>query len=79
MRRLPARLVAILNELVSKYHPEWLDLLQSSSPPELSWEQRDQLRSSCASELCETGLMDNDEPNERGYLLEELIDWLGQE
>jgi hypothetical protein len=78
MRPIPARFGAILNEVISKYHPEWLAVLKSSCPA-FNGGQRDELRSACASELCETGLTDEDEPNERGYLLEELIDWLGHE
>jgi hypothetical protein len=79
MHRVSKKLVGILKEVVSKYHPEWLHRLATTTTPALSWDERDELRSSCASELCDTGLGNDDEPNERGYLLEELIDWLGRE
>jgi hypothetical protein len=77
MRPPSEKLAAMLKEVVSKYHPEWLHKLGASTPPAFSSDERDELRSSCGGELCETGLTDGDEPNERGYILEELIDWLG--
>ena len=44
---------------------------------QLTAEQREDLRQAVTDELIETGLRDDDEPNERGLLLEELIDRLG--
>lgn len=79
MRYLPERLGTILNEVVSKYHPEWLNILQAGTHPVFTSEQRFALQQACGDELCATGLTGRDEPNERGYLLEELIDWLGHE
>ena len=78
MRHLPRRLVPILHEVVLKYHPEGLSMLKVDGSPTLDLERCHQLRQSCTDELCATGLTYDDEPNERGYLLEELIDWLGQ-
>jgi hypothetical protein len=43
----------------------------------LTNDQREELRQILTDELMETGLGDDDEPNERGLLLEELIDKLG--
>ncbi|HEY4310192.1 MAG TPA: hypothetical protein VGN12_12145 [Pirellulales bacterium] len=79
MSQLSKQLSTLLEEVISKYHPELLDAVDTSPTIALNWTQRDKLRSSCASELCETGLQDDDEPNERGLQLEELIDWLGRD
>lgn len=79
MRDVPQRLGGILNEIVSKYHSEWFGIFQAGTPPRLTLEQRFALQQACGDELCTTGLGEDDEPNDRGYLLEELIDWLGHE
>jgi len=79
MRNLPERLTLILNDVVSKHCPHLLAVLQDDMPPSVDAEQRSMLRQACGDELCATGLTDADEPNERGFLLEELIDWLGHE
>jgi hypothetical protein len=51
-----------------------MSLVASSRHVELTDEQRDELREMLTDEFIETGLREDDEPNERGLLLEELID-----
>jgi hypothetical protein len=75
----PEPLASLLREVTMKHHPDmvsWLDALAPVTPTD---QQLQELRQSVGSELCETGLTDDDEPNQRGLLLEELVDWLGTE
>lgn len=78
MHHLPERLGPILKEVLSKHHPEWLYIIRDEVPLAFTSEQRFALQQACGDELSATGLMEDDEPNERGYRLEELIDWLGK-
>lgn len=55
-----------------------LYLLDSHEMISLTDEEREELRLAVAAELCESGLKDDDEPNERGLALEVLIDLLGK-
>jgi len=79
MRHIPQRLAAILKDVVAKRHPEWLRILQADNPPAFDSQQRFALQQACGDEICEAGLTKDDEPNEYGLLLEELIDLLGNE
>jgi hypothetical protein len=54
-----------------------IGIVASFQSAELTNDQREELRQILTDELMETGLGDDDEPNERGLLLEELIDKLG--
>jgi len=63
---------------MAKYRPEMVSRFSISGELSLDAEQREPLRNSLASELCESGLLPDDEPNERGYALEELIDLVGK-
>jgi hypothetical protein len=78
MVRIPQRLQELLREVMAKYRPEMVSRLLPTGELSLAPEQREPLRNSLASELCENGLLPNDEPNERGYALEELIDLVGK-
>lgn len=78
MVRIPERLQGLLREVMAKYRPEMASRFSMSGELSLDAEQREPLRNSLASELCESGLMPDDEPNERGYALEELIDLVGK-
>ena len=43
----------------------------------LTIEQREALRAALADEMCSIGLDKNDEPNDKGFILENIIDILG--
>lgn len=73
---LPAKMAALLSEVLRK-RPGMIDIVASPENVELTDDQRDELRQAVTDELIETGLRDDDEPNERGLLLDELIDCLG--
>lgn len=67
----------LLSEVIWKRHPELIGVLSSLQDGQLTEEQREELRQALTDEFTETGLRDDDEPNARGLLLEELIDRLG--
>lgn len=73
--KLSPDLAAILRGVVEARRPDLIHLLDSSAT--LAAKERQALRQALADELAATGLRDDDEPNERGHLLEELIDKLG--
>ena len=66
-----------LREIIQKHRPSLLSILDSIGIIPLTDEQREEFRGAIADELLETGLNESDEPNQRGLLLEDLIDRLG--
>jgi hypothetical protein len=74
---LSGKLSALLSEVLWKRDPSMIGIVASFQSAELTNDQREELRQILTDELMETGLGDDDEPNERGLLLEELIDKLG--
>ncbi|MBP6940667.1 MAG: hypothetical protein KBB65_02745 [Syntrophorhabdaceae bacterium] len=66
-----------LQKVLLKHHSSLLKIMDSIGMVPLTDEQREKLREVLANELLETGLGKDDEPNERGLLLEGLIDRLG--
>ena len=78
MVRVPERLRELLREVLVKYQPEMLSRLSQTGEVSLAIEQREPLRNALAGELCDRGLMPDDEPNDRGHALEELIDLVGK-
>jgi hypothetical protein len=73
---LSAKLSALLSEVLWKRDPSMIGIVAFQSAV-LTNDQREELRQILTDELIDTGLGDDDEPNERGLLLEELIDKLG--
>jgi hypothetical protein len=67
----------LLQEVVLKRDPDLLLLIENLGMKPLTEAEREQLRAVVADELCATGLREDDEPNQRGLKLEELIDILG--
>ncbi|MGZ3595248.1 MAG: hypothetical protein ACXU9G_06275 [Syntrophales bacterium] len=67
----------LLREVLLKLRPPLLTMIDSIGIVPLTDNQREELRSVVADELVETGLGKDDEPNERGLLLEHLIDRVG--
>lgn len=75
--QLPSKMSELLSEIVWKRDPSMVGVVASLQDVQLTVDQREELRQAVTDELMETGLRDDDEPNERGLLLEELIDRLG--
>lgn len=67
----------LLRKVLWKHRANLMVLVDALGSIPLSNEQREELREAIADELLETGLDKNDEPNEKGLLLEKLIDRLG--
>ncbi|MFY9571693.1 MAG: hypothetical protein WAV20_09875, partial [Blastocatellia bacterium] len=71
--KLSPPMAELLREAVSKRRPHLAGLLASLEDVELTDSQRDELWDAVADEFSETGLKEDDEPNERGLMLEDLI------
>jgi len=67
----------LLREVVSTHCPSLLPIVVSIGSADLTTDQREEIRNALAAELVQNGLGEDDEPNERGLLLERLIDLLG--
>jgi hypothetical protein len=68
----------LVREIVTARAPDQVGLLDKIGSG-LDDETRESLREILASELVETGLQSDDEPNERGLLIEGAIAWLGHQ
>ncbi|MBA3945147.1 MAG: hypothetical protein H0X37_11360 [Herpetosiphonaceae bacterium] len=69
--------IQLLYEVISRQDPGLKPVLDSLGVVTLTQQRRESLRGAIAAELTETGLDEEYEPNQRGLLLEELIDALG--
>lgn len=76
--QIPSKMAELLREVIWKRRPELTGALGSLQDVKLTEYQREDLRQMLTDEFIETGLCDDDEPNARGLLLEELIDRLGR-
>jgi hypothetical protein len=63
----------LIRQAVSKHAPSLLPIVDILGVTPLTSEQREGLRGALASEMVETGLNKDSEPNERGLLLDGLI------
>ena len=70
--KLNQKLKELLIEVVAKHRPEMQRLITSETF-EVSDSELDELFDIVGNEFMETGLEKNDEPNERGLRLEDLI------
>ncbi len=77
--RPPQRLVTILDEIINRYHPDFGARLASGEKQSVTSAEIIELQQSAGDEFIKTGLRFDDEPNERGLLIEDLIDWLGRQ
>lgn len=75
-RALDKAQLALLGEVLEKQEPALLEELAYLGVLPLTRATREAMREALASELCETGLDPDDEPNTRGLALEDLIDIL---
>jgi hypothetical protein len=69
---LSAESRTLLAEVLTKQSPDLLALLQRRG--DISEDERDALTTAISSEFTATGIDDDYEPNERGHLLERLLD-----
>ena len=76
--RLKKESEELLRTVLARRRPELLDLVDPHSEVEVNNEQLDELRQIVSDEFLESGLREDDEPNSRGLLLENLIDELGR-
>lgn len=67
----------LIREVVGSRAPEQIGLIDKLGSQRLDQSTREALREVLADELVETGLDQDDEPTERGRLIEAAIDWLG--
>jgi hypothetical protein len=68
---------ALVAEAVHHHNPEFIDVVDTLGTHKLTDQERERLREAIAAELCATALEAQDEPNQRGVVLEALIDLLG--
>jgi len=74
--RMTQNLRVLLLEVVQARCPKYIDAMHRID--QLSPDERLALQQTVADELVSTGLGKNDEPNERGVMLEALIDAIGR-
>jgi hypothetical protein len=72
--RLPERLFGLLREVLERRAPELSSLLRDGGRVVLREGQKRAVQELVGDEFAETGLRDDDEPNQRGLDLEKLID-----
>jgi hypothetical protein len=75
---VPLRLTPILREVIAAQCPELDGALAPDGTLSIGYDESSDLQQALANELCDTGLDEHDEPNERGYAIERLIDIVGQ-
>lgn len=68
----------LLRDILSSRRPSLLPLLAFLGLVPLTDKQREEIRGAVAEELIETGLTEEDEPNEKGLLLDDLIGRIGE-
>jgi len=67
----------LTSEVMLARAPEHAGLLVLIGTRRLTQEERETMRETLSDELVEAGLGPDDEPNERGLLVQAAIDWLG--
>jgi hypothetical protein len=77
MKMLNQQELEVLKSIFLKHCPPLLPILETLGQVALDDIQREAIRGALADELIESGLNDKDEPNKKGFLLEDLIDRLG--
>lgn len=74
---LTENLRPLLEEVVRRRNPQLVATVLSGDMEQLTIGDWANIRLSLGAELCETGLDEHDEPNARGYQIEDLIGWIG--
>jgi hypothetical protein len=62
-----------LRGILEKRRPDLSEFLDDSAKEDLAPADAEAIREALVAELCETGLDEDDEPNQRGLLIESLI------
>ena len=75
---VPLRLLPVLREVIAVRCPDLSTVLSSDGALSIGYDESSDLQQALADELCDTGLDEHDEPNERGHAIERLIDIVGQ-
>jgi len=75
---VPLRLIPVLREVIAARCPELSNTLSCDGSLSFGYDESFNLRQALTDELCDTGLDDHHEPNERGHKIERLIDIVGQ-
>lgn len=71
--RLKAEEFDLLSKVIWRRNPSLMSLVHSLGETPLTQEEREQLRDVLADELVEHGLQPDDEPNEWGVKVDDLI------
>ncbi len=74
--KLPSQLNLLLEDVVRKQRPDLVRLLDKVRDGDVTDEERCTLMDLISTEFCTSGLGPGDEPNERGFLLEELLSYV---
>lgn len=69
-------MIRLVESVLRARAPEKVSVASALPDRPLSGDERELLRELLADELVETGLGPDDEPNERGRVIEDAIDWL---
>ncbi len=67
----------LTRDVIHARAPEHASLVDQIGAQRLTLDDRDTMREILSDELVDTGLGPDDEPNERGLLIEAAIAWLG--
>lgn len=77
-QKIPPEFLPLLKEVLQKHRPDMLNVI-NLFPADLTDEQSLTLADAVTDEFCLSGLKYDDEPNDRGLLLEGLIGYLMRE
>jgi hypothetical protein len=66
----------VLRHVVLEREPNLSPLVEQIGKRQLSEGERESLRVILAAELLTSGMLDEEEPNSRGALMDEIIGWL---
>ena len=72
-KSLKPEMYQLLKDVALKHQPDLLSSVELLEKKQLSAEKCFDLCEMLTAELCECGLDENDEPNERGLLIDEII------
>ena len=75
---VPLRLLPILREVIAARCPTINKSLSPDGVLSVGYDESFNVRQALTDELCDTGLDEHDEPNERGHAIEQLIDIVGR-
>jgi len=73
MSSLKDRQLQLLTEVLAKRRPDLVALAERTPLEDLTKDQLWDIEMAISSEFCATGLREDDEPNERGLLLNSLL------